>query len=664
MTLAEARNILGLTPDEDPCPHLEEIRSAREKIAVLVRTAPNETLALRYQEGLAEFDRAIAAVREHMESVGLEDPADFLARPSNEKPFTSAAPAVVTSVSVPQPERRGRSLAWLVWLLVFVIGIAAGGFYYYNKNEEEKVIKRKERIALLERTGAQYLESRRWQEASQAFAEIDSLSPGSELARLGHRSIEAGMAEEQHQFVGYWTGQAIAGLEAGRLDEAQAAANQVLAKFPGEKDAATILEKIKGARATQARETALAAARKQFADHDWDGAIASAKRILTEYPQDADASTIIADATAVLAKRDADRKKALELLARAVSRDQGKFDKEALECLREAAALAPDNKEIAARFEKMASYTRTLRVPEDYATPAEALADAHDRDRIVLTEKTWKGPLFITAAVEIQGAGSGKTIIECPAADGSPLSISPEAKGARVTGITFRHETFQAVGAERYASVVVRGGGATFTDCVFRDASGHGLAVIENGEVAASHCKFNDNGWDGASVNGKGSRLEVRDSEALNNFEHGFESWEGASITLANNRCEGNSRNGIHVDGGGAGTVVEGNQLVANREFGLVLDSAGTGKVSENTVRANLLGGMVVRKAAAAVTVTGNTATLNQGPGIVIEKGLPEASYTHNTASKNSPQDILTNANLDGQEGKTEVVPKVVVAPQ
>ncbi|WP_193214772.1 hypothetical protein, partial [Luteolibacter marinus] len=43
-----------------------EFSAARERIAELVRTAPNETIAMRYQDGLVEFDKALAAIREDM----------------------------------------------------------------------------------------------------------------------------------------------------------------------------------------------------------------------------------------------------------------------------------------------------------------------------------------------------------------------------------------------------------------------------------------------------------------------------------------------------------------------------------------------------------------------------------------------------------------------
>ncbi|MCU0776901.1 MAG: right-handed parallel beta-helix repeat-containing protein [Akkermansiaceae bacterium] len=642
MTFNEARKILGLGPDEDPRPHVAEFQAARERIAEMVRNAPNENLALRYQEGLVEFDKALAALREYLEALGL----------------TAQAPAPVVEAPPPRLEEtpappRNRSLSWLAWLLVFLTGATGGGLLYL-KNEQSKEKLRQERIAFLERQGTIYVENRRWQEAAASFAEIESLDPGSDIALVGRRDIEAGMDEEQNQFIGYWTGQALAELDAGRLDEAEAAAKRVLEKFPAETEAAQILRRVADARADQSRKEALAAARRLLDERQWETAANAARRILDKYPDDRDATAVLTDAAAAIEKRIADKARADQLFQIVLKRDQGEFDQQALEWLREAAALAPDNAEIAALLEKVSSYTRTFRVPGDFATPAEALAAARDRDRIVLAGQTWKGPLVINAAVDLQGAGSSQTVVECPPADGCPVTIGPDARGARISGIAFRHESFLADGSERFAAALVRGGGATFVDCRFSEASGHGLAVIEGGEAVASRCRFADNGWNGAAAIGQGSKLEVRDSEAIDNFEHGIESWDGAAATLVNNRCEGNSRNGIHADNRAAAAVIEGNQLIANREFGLVLGSAGSGKVVGNVCRDNLLGGIVVRAAAAAVRVTGNQSTSNRGPGMVLEKGLPAAAYASNTASGNVPSQVVTDALLDQSEGQAK----------
>ena len=129
------------------------------------------------------------------------------------------------------PHPAGRSLSYFAWILIFLTGAGGGGWIYF-KNEQSKEEQRLIRIAFLERQGSVFVENRRWQDAASAFSEIERISPGSDLAKRGRRSIEAGMMEEQTQFVGYWTGQAIAELESGRLDEATAAARQVLDKVP------------------------------------------------------------------------------------------------------------------------------------------------------------------------------------------------------------------------------------------------------------------------------------------------------------------------------------------------------------------------------------------------------------------------------------------------
>lgn len=656
MTPTEARKILGLSPTEDPRPYLAEFRNARERIAAMVASAPNETLGGRYRKGLEEFDEALTLVQDANSPESVSPSMDAV---SGEKPIPPPAPTVVLG-KVPaaaKPVTHGiseeeaededapsRAFSYLVWFLVFFIG-AGGGAWLYVKNEQFKDDQRTLRIVFLERQGTVYIENRRWQEAADLFSEIEKLAPGSEIARRGRRSIEAGMTDEQTQFLGYWNGQATAELESGRLDEAEAAARKVLDRFPGDKEATALLGQIAAARLTQSQDAAIAAARDALNQRKWDLAISTTRKILATSPDDPDAKAILADATAALAKVAADREKAAGLFQKASERDQGQFDQQALDWIREASLLAPDDKEIAALLEKLSSYTRTLRVPGDFDTPEEALANARDRDRIVLGAETWKGPLVVNAAVEIQGAGVANTRIECAPDNGSAITIGPDAKGARISGISFRHESF-AAGTDRFSVALVRGGNAAFVDCKFTEASGHGLAVIEGGQAVVNHSRFSDNGWNGAAAIGKGSTLEIRDSESVDNFEHGIESWDGAAVILVNNRCEGNSRNGIHADNGLASATIEGNQLIANREFGLVLDSAATGKVSGNTARANLLGGIVIRAAAKVVSVVSNEVTLNKGPGLILEKGLVPTSYSSNTASKNTGEQILAGADL------------------
>jgi parallel beta-helix repeat protein len=674
MNLTDARKTLGLGPDEDPRVHLSEIKVARERIASLVRNAPNQTLADRYQQGLIEFDQALAAIQEHLEASGLAAPPLPFQLPEKEV----APPADSTDAEIlpaeeapPPPPRHSRALSFSAWFFVLLIG-AAGGTWLYLQTEQSKKDLLQKRLIFLERQGSILIENRRWPEAEKAFEEAESLSPGSQIAKIGRRSIEAGIAEEQTQFISYWNGQALAELEAGRLDDATSAARQVLDKFPHNPEADNLIKRIDAARITQQRSQVIAAARAELNQRKWEAAIQIARKVIAGSPDDSDAKSIIEEATAAMEKVAADQAKASALLKDALARDQGQFDQQALDWLREAKSLDPSNPEIATLLEKFSSYTRTLRVPEDFATPTEALAAAHDRDRVILGPQTWTGPLVITKAVDLQGNDSTKTLVECSPEHGSAIIIEAGAKGARISGITFRHESF-AVGADRFSAGLVRGGTATFVDCRFTEASGHGLAVIEKGSATAEKCRFSDNGWNGAAAIGEGVSLIVNDSESLNNFEHGFESWDGAAAAFTNNRCEGNSRNGIHADNRGASAVITGNQLIGNREFGLVLDSAGSGKISGNIARGNLLGGFVVRLAASALPVTTNQAESNLGPGLVLEKGLPSAPYLENSLSKNTEPQLLSEANLsqtpeppaaEEQAAPAQIAPRATVIPE
>jgi len=629
MTLEDARKILGLGPNDDPSAHLGEFQEARERIAEFVRSAPNETLALRYQEGLVEFDRALAAVRENAElaaeTMATEPPPVPVEEPL--APTSLISPAE----SAPEIVKRGGSARVLAWSLVVLLAVIGGG-YLYLRIEEDKQLQMKGRIAFLERQGAIFVENRRWDEARHSYKQIEALDPNSEIIGMGRRSIEAGIDEEQKQFLGYWSGEALAAFESNRLDDARVAVEQALSKFPNDQDALEMRGRIERARSAETVRQSVVDAKAKLDAHDWDSAITLATKILKTLPGQPEATTILAEATAGKQKAVLEMAKARDLLVKAKALDQGSFNQQALDFLREAAVIAPADKEIAGLLEKLSSYSRTLRVPGDFATPAEALAKANERDRIVIEAGQWQGPLLVDKPLELQGAGSGKTFIECPADVSSVISFGPGAKGVRVSGFTFRHRLLDP-GSERFAVALMKGGDVTFADCHFLAGAGHGLNVIGGAKAIAMRCRFSGNGWDGASANGAGTVLEVRESEAIGNFEHGIDLWGGAGGTLTGNRCEGNSRNGIQIDAKASVVTVTENQLKANREFGVVLASAASGEVRGNTFVGNFLGGVAIRTLAQKVAVTGNTIQSGTTPSIVLEKGLPAAAYKTNEVS-------------------------------
>lgn len=660
MTLEEARRILGLSADENPTEHLAEFKAARNRIADLVRTAPNETIALRYQDGLVEFERALAALREEMDKEDPEETrrkawmaaalgvdASLEATPAAAtKPATSPTPPVPSTrtVTVPEsppetedlddppaaPVNKARVFSYL---LILAVGIGGSGLLWVKMKEDEK-FRIQERLTFLERLGGKMIDARQWPEADLAYSEIEQLKPGAESAAIGRRSIEAGMEEERRQFVGYWSGEAIAAFDLGRTDDAANAARKVLEKYPGETEIANLLQKIEQARSTQAREAMVAATTAAIQKRRWDEAENRAKDLAKAFPGDPEGNVLLAEIKAGRDKEARDRTRAQELFSAAKVRDLGQFDRDALEWLREAAALAPEDADIAALYQKMASYTRTVQVPGDFATVAEAVASSRDRDRIVIAEGTWEGPIIIDKAITLEGAGRDKTIIEVAAELSTAATFGRHAGGARVSGITFRHRGFDA-GPNRFSALLVRGAEVTLNDCRIADSAGHGLAVVEAGRVVATRCLFENNGWDGVAVRGAGSRIEFTECESTGNFGHGYDIWDGGSAAIHGSIARDNSGNGILIDTTAEDVVLGENELRANREYGIVASAAGSGRIHGNRCHENLLGGMAVRFGATRLAFDNNVLEKNLGPGLALEQGLDSAAFASNQATGN-----------------------------
>jgi hypothetical protein len=535
---------------------------------------------------------------------------------------------------------------FVVSSLCFLIA-AAGAYegYFQYLTVKTLAAEKSATVAQLERLSNEHLENHLWQNAIQTLTELKKISANSDFITQARRDIEAGMLREQEEFIAYWTAQASAQLSAGKLDAAVDDAQQVLRIYPTHAEAVKIQADVQAIRDDQARVAEIQATRLLLRQKNWSSALDSSQALITRFPQDSEAKSLRDSAQAGFATYTADLAKAEELYQMARSRDHGTYDREALVWLREARSLAPENAEIRALFEKFALYIRTLHVPAEFATPSEAIAQARDRDRVVIAAGTWHGPVVIDSAIDLSGAGMGLTKFQCYPDDGCVLTLSPSANGAHIRGISVGHQKI-GEGDERFSAALVRGAMAFFEDCEFTQASGHGLAVMEGAKVRAMRCRFSENGWNGAAAFGKDTQLEIKDSQSNKNYDHGIEAWQEASIVLSNNRCEGNTGNGIHIDNGQAPANLQNNQLTANREFGLVIDSAGSGKISGNHARRNQLGGFVIRLQAASLEVLDNQATLNEGPGLILEKGLKFDAYSKNTCTENHGGQYLSDANL------------------
>jgi len=685
MTLEKAREVLGLGPTDDPSEHVEALGAARERLAQVVRDAPNDTIAIRYQESLQEFDRAMAALREEAERTRKQKVAAMMAlvpgavmgenidskragfhdepvvppakegdpapKPDDraDDPGSDGGSVAPASDAVEPAAKKSGGLRFVLYALIFILIGGAGGGWLYFHMEAEREAQRQTELVFLEGVGGKLVEARRWNEARLAFGKIETLDPGSEIALRGHRSIEVGMREEQEQFVGYWSGEALAAFEAGRLEDAREAADKVIARYPKEKEVVELRKQIGEARRAQLRTEHRESIEVAIEEKDWEATETALAAMAAALPGD---SLVDEMGKAIESARETQRlefARAAELADAAKLRDKGVFDPQVLEWMREAVALAPDNAEIRELYEKVASYSRTLHIPEDVATLKEALAQARDRDRLVLGEGTFEAGFVINVAVQLEGVGEGKTILQSTASKSPALTFGPGAKGATVSGVLFRQEGFDA-SEDRYPVVQVRAGEVSFSDCVFRDGSGHGLEVIEGGLADASRCLFEGNGWDGLAARGAGSRMIAKESRAALNVGHGFEIWDEAVASLHGCVAKGNCRNGVLIDSAADGIEIEDGEFMGNREYGVLLAAGASGKVRNNSSYANLLGGMLVRFASISMEVKGNRLEKNSGPGLILEQGLRPEIYQENSSRKNSGAEVLSQVRFSSSE--------------
>jgi parallel beta-helix repeat protein len=242
-------------------------------------------------------------------------------------------------------------------------------------------------------------------------------------------------------------------------------------------------------------------------------------------------------------------------------------------------------------------------------------------------------------------AASGTVIVSCAADTGPALTIHKEAQGAKISDLQFHHTTLLP-DVERYSTVLVSGAKVSFDGCRFYRAAGHGMAVIQGGDVIVDQCRFEENGWDGISVQDAQSQAQIRNSVFLENIHHGIQIWNHGSAVVENNRCANNCLNGIFIDTSAVVTV-KTNQLNGNREYGIFLRSASGGEVERNRIADNLLGGMAIASSAKTVTCQQNVFGKNEGAALILGKGLISSAFSNNQFPDSIEKSVVSDIPME-----------------
>lgn len=614
MRQSEAREILGLEPNDDPRAFSSDFDETLEYKQELVNNAPNDELRFGYQQDLLEYKAALRVVVGRKK---LRPHADFM----------------------------------VVLLLISVIGTVGWWAYQWHQNKWYVDMKRDAMVAEWRAAGLSAIAARKWSVAQEAFREIEKIDPVSATAREGLKAIEQGKIDERNQQISYTLGESQAAFEAGRWDEAESLANSIITLDPDNEAAQRKLLIIIRERKKQ-EMTKLLSAVSEAIDAENITAARQALALLREKdPQNGK----IKDLTYRINTREEEirlrHERAEDSYQKATELDTGEYSAQAMMLLEEAVRLNPKAEKITKLYKKMGNYARAHRVPQDYPTIPEAIAAARPRDIIRVAPGKYDQPLYIDRPLKLMGSPEGGTIIELSASDAAMITVTPTAIGTHISGFELRHLGFDH-SKDRFSGITIQAKDTTVSSCTIMHTAGHGIAVLDGGQGKIMGCKILEAGWDGISVYGEKSAAEISDTLCQNNIQHGIGFWQGGSGMATNAKTLKNGLCGIVAMGAGTSVALQSNICSGNREAGILISEGVSAKLTANTCEQNLLSGIVARGQGTEVAMSENVTNANRQAGILTHEGVKVHEFVSNQANDNRSHQIWRDAKLSkSQQG-------------
>ena len=619
LSYGDAMKVLGYEPGAIVSPHLPAFRQVEGKLCALIKTTKDEQLKTNFREELGRLSEAMLVVE-----VGRD----------REPPIAS----------------KGMGTRFVLSLFLGAC-IVASAWWANKMLMEDRAVKEVRNLEGLAVDGRIAVESRKWGEAEKIYQMIEEEEPGSVRARDGFRSILAGKETARRQKFGFLLGSVRAAIEQSDWAEAEEKGREVLEMDAENEEVLVLIKKIEEGRVYDEIALKLGSAEEALRDEEWLNLAKRTEELEALAPGHSQLVRLREASKQGVRILEENRSRAWTLYEQALALDAGEFSEEALEFLREAIRF-DDRKDYQVLYEKMSSYTRRIKVPGDYSRISEALESARPSDKILIGPGTYKEALTLKLKVELEGAGIGKTIIECDAKVASVLLVTKEAKGSRVAGMTLQQSGVDLTD-ERYPVVAIDGGEFILEDCLVEHGSGHGIAVIHAGVGRLRNVRVTKCGWDGLAVYGDNSRASVSDSRFEANFHHGVDVWSGGSVDLRKSRATLNGLAGVVIMSPGVKSVVTQCTADRNREVGIMVSNGSQAVLRSNRAEANLLGGFFVVGEGTVAALEHNVAERNLKAGIVVDQRSKATPFSNNTSRNNAGEQLNLHA----------VLPQEVIVP-
>ena len=619
LSYEDAMRVLGYEADAIVSPHLPLFKKVAGKLEALVNSTKDDHLRKNFSDELHRLKEALRVVESERDR---------------------------------EPSLRGEGMGLRLGLALLIAGILVAAAWYGNRTiEEGGYLRDREGIARLEAMARLAEESRDWSGAEEVYAELNKLIPDSARVREGLARVADGREEARRQKLGFLVGSIRASMEGRNWEEAERLLGNLREMEVDHPEIGSFIKVIQTGRVSDRIAGLLEQAEEALKEEQWVSLgdhTAKLEAIAPDHKQLARFKTATEEGMKVLEGR---RVRARELYEKALALDNGEFSDPALETLREAIRL--DNRtDYQNLYNKMSAYTRLLKVPGDYSTITEALAAARTNDKIRLGEGVFNESLSMNVKVDLEGAGRGKTVIQCEAQKASVLLSAKEASGSRVAALTLR-QTGIYLAAERYPVALADGGELVLEDCLIEGGAGHGVAVINGGSARLRSVEVLKCGWDGLAVNGEGSVAHAENCRFDSNFHHGIDAWGGGRVTVRSSRATRNGLAGAVIMSRGVRSELVQCTIDRNREVGISISNGTVAVLRSNRVEENLLGGVMVEGEGTAAGMEGNVAERNRKFGIMVDRRSAVEPFRDNETKDNVGEQLMLKA----------VMPEEVVPP-
>ena len=318
------------------------------------------------------------------------------------------------------------------------------------------------------------------------------------------------------------------------------------------------------------------------------------------------------------------------LLNKARANDSKENRNTALTALDKLLAIEPDHAEAKELREKIAAYTQTLIVPDEYPSIGKAINAARAGDTVRVKKGVYTETIKFNNGIKLVGDGMDDVTVRCDAKKDVVLFVDRRKSGL-ISGLTFEH-TGSDPDDDRFPIILLRKSFVELFRCRVRHGVGAGVVVGDGGGPTIRECIVESNAWEGISVCGKGTRATLKNNLCSGNGFFGIYFDGGAGGLAEGNTCEKNSISGIFVRNKGTTATLRKNICRKNKQQGIDF-AMGGGIAEENVCENNGNCDILVRGSAASPTLKNNRCK-NSGNGIYFLRGasgLAEGNICENS---------------------------------